>query len=259
MKGASAAPAAAEAAVLGARAGLGALGAAGASTAAARMEDKQAAARVPAHPARPGMAAMVPEGAAGGGGALAGTAPESMPGTGPGPGMVSGSRSGFEPVELVGELVGGGCDDPRAAGVGLAPADARPPTLDTKPSATAGGAAWHAAKGGRAHATWRPPVHRAAVRQAGTHENKNLGHAGRAPAPATLPQAFAGGAPGEPALVLGERTPAQVPRQHFETAEGPAAAGRAGTVDRDAAFGVYRQAGPPTAAVRPQWQAWQRR
>ena len=189
------------------------------------------------------MAAKAPEGAAGGGGALAGTAP----GTGLGPGMVPGSRSGSEPVILVGELVGGGCDDPRAAGVGLAPADARPPTLDTKPSATAGGAAWHAAKGGRAHATWRPPVHRTAVRQAGTHENKNLGHAGRALAPAALPQGLAGGAPGALALVLGERTPAQVAPQ-FEAAEGPAAAGPAGTADRDAAFEVYRQAGPPTAA-----------
>jgi hypothetical protein len=48
-------------------------------------------------------------------------------------GVSGGAQPSAADVPLVGELVGGGCDDPRAAGVGLAPADAAPPARPAVP------------------------------------------------------------------------------------------------------------------------------
>lgn len=59
--------------------------------------------------------------------AAAVAAPTPAGATAPRVGVSSGAQSSAADVPLVGELVGGGCDDPRAAGVGLAAPDAAPP------------------------------------------------------------------------------------------------------------------------------------
>ena len=58
---------------------------------------------------------------------FAGSAAAHHPMPGPGLPPHSGMHTGLGSVQLVGELMGGGSDDPLIAGIGLAPADARPP------------------------------------------------------------------------------------------------------------------------------------
>lgn len=182
-----------------------------------------------------------------------GAAGHMAPGSGPLPG--SGSLSGSGPVHLVGELVGGGPEDPLTAGVGLAPADARPPsgapeTLRFRrcpPLRGAGRAATYVHTQKAVQNTWAAPAAAAALPMR-AHDAAAGVAAERAASSGAQPQGPAAPKWGSPEALLTsswqermQAGPAMTSQPQEWQWSVPEQRSSAADLDRDAAFEAFQQ------------------
>lgn len=176
------------------------------------------------------------------------------PGAGPLPGL--GLQSGSGSVQLVGELVGGGPEDPLSAGVGLAPADARPPpaapqTLRFRrcpPPRAAGRAAAHAHPQKAMRNAWATPAAAAAL-PARAHDGAagvSDERAASSGAPLQRPAVPEMGSPEAPLPSSWQEQMQVGLAEHSQPQEGqwsvPEHMSSAAALDRDAAFEAFQQA-----------------